>query len=143
MLNRKKSGLNAGKTDTLIGEDTLIEGNIQSRAGLRIEGRIMGDIECAGDVVIGEKGVTHSNVVARNVVNAGTINGSIHAKEMLTITETGKVYGSINVASVIIAKGGLFQGTSRMENKPAESERKKQEDGKPALSKVEKISSAK
>ncbi|CAM3626495.1 bactofilin family protein [Marinicrinis lubricantis] len=127
MLSKKNKEMNPNQTDTLIGEGSTVEGNIKSQAGLRIEGKVTGDIECTGDVTIGEKGSAHSNIKARNVINAGTIEGSVESKGTLNVTSTGKVIGDINVSSLIIAQGGIFQGSSTMELK-AYSPQKLEED---------------
>jgi cytoskeletal protein CcmA (bactofilin family) len=115
LRNKKKK---SPKTiDTLIGEGTVIEGKLITKSSIRIEGTINGDIDCAGDVIIGEKGAAHSNLFAKNVINAGMIQGSITAKELLTITRTGKVLGNIHAPSLSVAEGGTFQGMSRMDMK--------------------------
>lgn len=116
MLRLSKQ-MNLHSTDTLIGEGTVVEGSITSAAGLRIEGHVHGEIHCSGDVTIGEKGLVHCDINARNIMNGGTIHGAVSTRGKLTITQTGKVQGSISVASLAIAEGGLFQGTSRMEAK--------------------------
>jgi cytoskeletal protein CcmA (bactofilin family) len=122
MFSRRKT-LNPNMTDTVIGEGTIIEGNITSAASLRIEGHVTGDIHCTGDVTIGEKGLATSDINARNIINAGTIRGSVTSAGKLTITATGKVQGSIAVAALIIADGGVFQGTSKMEPKPQQNDK--------------------
>lgn len=104
-------------TDTLIGEGTTFEGRIKSEASIRIEGNITGDIECLGDVIIGEHGSVKSNISARDVVLAGTVQGNVVTKGKLTITSTGSLQGNISAASFIIEEGGLFQGNSKMETK--------------------------
>ena len=119
MLARSKNGSDPGATDTLIGEGSRFEGNMNSRASLRIEGEIKGDIECEGDVTIGEKGVAYSNITARNAFIAGTVHGSVSTSEVLNITETGKVFGTISSKTIHIVAGALFQGTCKMDH-PAE-----------------------
>ena len=115
MFKRKKDFMNPNTTDTLIGEGTTFEGRIKSEASIRIEGGITGDIECAGDVIIGEHGIVKSNITARDVVLAGSVQGNIITKGKLTITSTGSLQGNISSASIIIEEGGLFQGNSKME----------------------------
>ncbi len=110
----KEANINPDATDTVIGESSRIEGNITTKASLRIEGQVVGDIETEGDVTIGKKGAANSRITARNVLNAGTIRGSVTTKGELTITETGKMYGDIHVASLNIVSGGQFHGTSEM-----------------------------
>jgi cytoskeletal protein CcmA (bactofilin family) len=119
-----KTGLNPNMTDTLIGEGTIVEGSITSAASLRIEGHVTGDIHCTGDVTIGEKGLAASEITARNIINAGTIRGSVKTTGKLTITATGKVQGNIQVATLVIADGGAFEGTSKMELKPPQQSEK-------------------
>ncbi|BFT75428.1 polymer-forming cytoskeletal protein [Paenibacillus sp. P36] len=119
MFKSKKNLMNPNTTDTLIGEGTTFEGRIKSEASIRIEGGITGDIECAGDVIIGERGVVKSNVSARDVILAGNVHGNITTKGKLTITSTGSLHGNISAASFIIEEGGQFQGNSKMETTSA------------------------
>ena len=109
-----KSKLNPSATDTLIGEGSIFEGNITSQASLRIEGKLIGDIECVGDVTVGERGTARSTVTARNVTVAGEVHGDITVTALLTVTSTGKLYGNVNCQSLVIAEGALFHGHSRM-----------------------------
>lgn len=138
MLKSKKQIISPDTTDTLIGKESVIEGKILSKASLRIEGKITGDIECSGDVSIGEKGLVHSNIKARNVFNAGSIHGSITTKGLLMITNTGKIYGNVSVGSLQIDEGAIFQGTSKMDN-PSNSLTEDLHEVKPLLHKIEKL----
>lgn len=116
MFKPKSTALDPDTTDTLIGEGSVFEGKIKSAAGIRIEGEVVGDIDCEGDVTIGEKGSARSNIVARNIIIAGTVNGDVQAKSKLTITSKGKLHGNLTAASLIIEEGSVFEGTSRMES---------------------------
>jgi cytoskeletal protein CcmA (bactofilin family) len=127
MFKGKKHGRGLHTTDTLIGEGTLFEGKIKSEASIRIEGQITGDVDCAGDVTIGEHGIVKSNVMARNVILAGTVNGNIICKDKLTIHSTGKLYGNTTAQSLIIAEGGTFQGMSKMDTGGDSTNPEKQE----------------
>jgi cytoskeletal protein CcmA (bactofilin family) len=117
MFKKKGSPINPNTTDTLIGEGSVFEGRIRSEASIRIEGLITGDIECTGDVTVGEKGVVRSNILARDVVLAGVVHGNVMTKGKLTITSTGSLHGNTNAASFVIEEGAVFQGSSKMEPK--------------------------
>lgn len=112
----KKTKIAPGTTDTLIGEGSTFEGKIRSRASVRLEGEITGDLECEGDVIIGEKGIARSNVTARNVVLAGTVQGNVSARGKLTIKSTGRLSGNLSAAELSIESGGFFKGISKMED---------------------------
>lgn len=102
-------------TDTLIGQGTLVEGKMICEASLRIEGEYRGDIECKGDVIIGECGVARSNITARDVTVAGRVFGDILTKGRLIITPSGQLTGNIAAHTLIIQDGGMINGTCKME----------------------------
>lgn len=146
MFRFKPSGWTHQKIDTLIGPGTIMDGKLISQSNLRIEGQFIGDIECAGDVTVGENSVLESNISARNVINAGTINGSIRTKEVLRITETGKVFGQISVNALCIVEGGMLHGTCRMEVQSRKEYKKEQAEDKDTpsnVTKIEKITASK
>jgi cytoskeletal protein CcmA (bactofilin family) len=128
MFKTKKKQMNPNITDTLVGEGSLFEGRIKSEASLRIEGMVTGDMECTGDVTVGEHGVVKSNIAARNIIIAGSVHGNIMTKGILKITSTGKLYGNTTAASLMIDEGGIFQGTSKMEVKATQVEKHENEE---------------
>ncbi|MCD1259574.1 polymer-forming cytoskeletal protein [Paenibacillus athensensis] len=143
MFTAKKYAPGRSATDTLIGEGSVLEGSLISAASLRLEGRITGDIECAGDVIIGERGFATSNITAREVILAGRVLGNIEAAGKLTITATGSLQGNIRAAAISIEEGGVFQGMSLMEPKaPAASARTEQPEGGSATGKDKKAAKA-
>lgn len=127
MFKAKKSKINPDTTDTLIGEGTVFEGKIRSEAGIRVEGQIIGDIECSGDVTIGEHGSAHSNITARNVILAGVVHGNVTVQGQLTIRSSGQLYGNLTAQQLNIEAGAVFQGTSKMAGKEQSAAEKKAE----------------
>ncbi len=119
MFKNKKSKIDPNMTDTLIGEGTSFEGKIKSEGGIRVEGEMIGDIECAGDITIGKHGVSRSNIKARNVILAGKVIGNVAASGKLTIKATGQLHGNLSALELSIESGGVFQGSSRMDLKDA------------------------
>ncbi|CAM3624192.1 bactofilin family protein [Marinicrinis lubricantis] len=112
--NKVKQSIDPSTTDTLIGEGSCFEGNLTSQATIRIEGQMKGDIQCEGDVIIGENGDVHSNIRARNLIVAGKLTGDAHAAELLKITSKGQIFGNVRCKSIVIEEGGTFSGSSDM-----------------------------
>jgi cytoskeletal protein CcmA (bactofilin family) len=145
-MRRKNKAPNPNAIDTLVGPCSTVEGKIFSKAGIRIEGRVVGDVHCEGDVTIGVNGRLESNIHARNVYNAGHVEGNVVTRGILSITPTGRVIGDIDVQALNVARGGVFQGQSRMDLKPeevpdafsADSSGKDRNGRKSRLQKVEK-----
>jgi cytoskeletal protein CcmA (bactofilin family) len=133
MLNRKKQGkIDPATTDTLIGEGTSLEGDIKSQASIRLEGRIKGNIECEGDVIIGEKGEAISDISARNVTIAGSVFGNVTTTEKLTITSIGRLHGNACPKILVIEEGGVLMGTSQMNSEVAAASEEKHSEDEPA-----------
>lgn len=122
MFNGKKHKVDLDQTDTLIGRESVFEGSIKSNASIRIEGKIHGDIECAGDCIVGEEGMAYSNIRARNVSIAGKVEGNIIASEKLTILSTGELHGNISTNGLMIEEGGRFSGNSDMTSAKSKKE---------------------
>ncbi|GAE31407.1 bactofilin family protein [Halalkalibacter hemicellulosilyticus] len=114
--------------DTVIGADTTIEGTIKTQTSLRVEGKILGGVECEGDVIVGKDGLVEPSISARNVIIAGTIKGKLHATEKLQIQAGGSFSGKAQMNGMIIEDGARFNGESQMNenNEPTPLEKKDQ-----------------
>lgn len=111
----KENKRSAETTDTLIGQGTVAEGKLECEANLRIEGQFQGEIHCQGQIIIGETGIATSTISGADVIVAGKVVGDIKTKGRLTITGSGRVDGNVDVSKLIIAEGGLLNGSSVME----------------------------
>jgi len=115
MLNRKINA-NINKTETLIGANTEFKGLLTSEAGIRIDGAVTGDIQCKGDVTIGNRGFAVSNIVARNITIGGTVHGDVNSNHKLTINAKGKLIGDHSSNSIHIERGGVIVGKRVIRN---------------------------
>lgn len=111
----RKNAKSHGLTDTLIGQGSLVEGKVQCETNLRVDGAIHGEIDCTGQVIIGESGEARSNIRGANIIVAGRVIGDVSTQGRLTITSSGQVDGNVSVAKLVILEGGLLNGVSTME----------------------------
>jgi cytoskeletal protein CcmA (bactofilin family) len=100
--------------DTLIGVNTVFEGNIESQGTVKIDGKVKGDLKISGDLIIGNNATVIGNIFANNVNLSGTIEGNIHSTGVLKILTTARLYGDIEVHSFVADEGGIFQGKCSM-----------------------------
>ena len=110
----KKNTPNLGNTDSIIGDKTFFEGKIKAHNGIRIDGKIKGEIECQGVVEVGRGGKIEADIVADIVIISGEVVGNILAKDRLEITAQGRVRGDIVTAHLVIDDGVLFEGSCHM-----------------------------
>ncbi|WP_248928762.1 bactofilin family protein [Paenibacillus hamazuiensis] len=110
----KKTAVHPGTTDTLIGEGTVFNGSLSSKADIRIEGQVIGEIHSAGEITIGEKGYVQAEIKTKDIIVAGKLQGKVAASGRLTITSTGQLKGTVQAKALVIDQGAVFQGTSDM-----------------------------
>jgi len=100
--------------ETVIGNNTIIKGEIDSTGTVRIDGRVEGKIKTDGDVIIGGDGEVKADIFSKNVVIGGKVEGNIEAKDRLEVSSTGKLVGNIRANSLKIDEGAVFIGKSEM-----------------------------
>jgi cytoskeletal protein CcmA (bactofilin family) len=95
---------------SVIGATAKIEGKLEIAESIHIECEVGGELNVGGRLVIGEKGLVHADVRTVDAVIMGQYEGTMAATGNVEIAATGRVSGNIHTDSLVIAKGGLFNG---------------------------------
>lgn len=110
----KKPG-STEKILTVVGKDTIITGTLQGAGPVRIDGRVQGEVDVDGEVIIGEGAIIEAVVKGKNVQVAGHLTGNVVARGRLEILVTGLVVGDVDVQSLKVADGAVFRGSCIMQ----------------------------
>jgi cytoskeletal protein CcmA (bactofilin family) len=110
-MKRKR---NPASMDTIIGEHTTFKGDVESDSSIKVIGRVEGDINASGDVVILVNAVVIGNIIAENLVVAGMITGNVHIKRNLRLESTARLKGDMEVNSFVTDEGAVFEGNCKM-----------------------------
>lgn len=102
------------KITTVIGSETEISGVLVSNGTLRIDGKVQGEVQVNGDIIVGEGAVIEASVKGFDIQVAGKIRGDVEAAGKLEIQSTGAVEGDVVVNTLQVADGALFQGKCQM-----------------------------
>lgn len=114
MKNKKLKG--EGGLNTIIGKDSVIEGNIQVEGGLRIDGVVKGKISATETLTVGDEGKIEAEVSAGIAVIGGRVVGNIFAQEKLELQSKAVVEGDITTKNLIVEEGAVFHGNCKMRN---------------------------
>jgi cytoskeletal protein CcmA (bactofilin family) len=114
------------RIDTVIGKGAEFKGTLTSPTGIRVDGKLDGQIENAGDVIVGEGALVVGNIAGRNVTVSGEVQGNIAATSKLDLTPTGRVTGDILWTALTVAEGARFDGKSEMKAKEIKDSEPKQ-----------------
>lgn len=99
-----------------IGTDLAIIGNLVSKGEVQIDGEIQGDIYAA-NIIIGESAKITGSLVAEEVIIRGTVMGSIRGKRVV-LQSSSKVEGDVFHSQLAIEQGAYFEGKSRRTEDP-------------------------
>jgi cytoskeletal protein CcmA (bactofilin family) len=113
--NKKHQSLQIDQQEisTIIGEGYIFTGELQGSSVIRIEGKIIGNVNVEAGVVLGEKGVVDGNITSQSVIVFGTVNGNVKTTQ-LEIKKTGHVNGDISTDTVEIELGAHYNGKLAM-----------------------------
>ena len=102
---------------TLVGEGTLIHGELRFNDGLRIIGEVLGDVTALGDgssiLVISEKARVTGKVSGGHVIINGTVNGPIRSTELLELQPRALIVGDVRYESLEMHQGASIDGELR------------------------------
>lgn len=113
---------------SLIGEGTVLRGDLGCSSGLRIDGQVHGSVICADGkasiVVISDKATVHGMVKAGHVTINGEVRGPIECSGLLELHPLARVFGDITYQTLEMHPGAIIDGQLRPlknANRPAPS----------------------
>lgn len=110
LFNKKSNGLNDQHSiSTLICEGCMIKGDLKAPNFVRIDGQITGDVNIDAGLILGEKGIVNGNIITRELIIYGTVNGNIKATS-LKIESSGKINGEIKTQTLQVEMGAVYNG---------------------------------
>lgn len=99
-------------TTTVIGEGTVVEGNILQGKNADVYGELTGDITLpAGTVRVMQGGKVNGTVRAAGIVVGGEVEGGCEGQSV-TVLAQGVLRGTCRSGEFSIKPGGVFTGTS-------------------------------
>ena len=110
MLRKQNNSGPAGPLLTVLGESARLEGKFNIGESIQIECEVAGEMNVEGKLVIAEKGVVRADVNTAEAIIMGQYEGNMVATGNVEITSTGRVSGNIETDSLVISKGGFFNG---------------------------------
>jgi cytoskeletal protein CcmA (bactofilin family) len=107
--------------ETMVGEHAEIHGRIVTSKSLRIDGKLIGNIEAAQEnkvsIALGKTGHIQGDIYAYRVFIAGQVDGNIYCTERVELHEGAVVNGDISYEQIAIVAGAKLNGLMICRNK--------------------------
>jgi len=72
-----------------------VKGTVTSESDIRIDGKLIGDLQCATKMIIGPTGTIEGDVQCENALIEGAFSGTLKVRSTLHIKENAKIEGDI------------------------------------------------
>jgi cytoskeletal protein CcmA (bactofilin family) len=100
--------------DSLIGASTRIEGNVHFKGGLRIDGRVKGDVIAEADeismLVISEHARVEGQVRVAHLLVNGEVIGPVYSSELLELQPKARITGDVQYKALEMHGGAVVSG---------------------------------
>ena len=106
-----------GGPHNVLATGTTLTGKIETEADFRLDGRVEGEINCKGKIVIGPKGCVKGNIMTINAEIFGNVEGIIRARERLVLKSSADIKGDIFIQTLEIEPGAKLNGSCTMSGK--------------------------
>jgi cytoskeletal protein CcmA (bactofilin family) len=116
MLGQGKKPKSSGaKVDTIIGQQTMIEGNIHFTGGLHVDGRVKGKIIAESGstsvLTVSEHGHIEGDVQVPTVILNGAVTGDVRSDDRIELAAKCKVDGDVFYNLIEMAMGAAVNGS--------------------------------
>jgi cytoskeletal protein CcmA (bactofilin family) len=105
----------SGDLNALLGRGSEFEGKLTFEGTVRIDGKFTGTIVTNDVLVIGEGAKVNAEINCGTVIVHGEINGNVKAKSAVELHHPARMRGNVETPSLMIEKGVVFEGQSKME----------------------------
>lgn len=101
---------------SLVGEGMKVHGELRFSEGLRVDGEICGDVLAAEGyslLIISENARIQGRVKAAHVIINGTVEGPVHATELLELQPHARIVGEVQYQMLEMHQGATIHGELR------------------------------
>ncbi len=104
---------------SVISTTTVIRGGVRGQGSLRVDGRVRGNVEVTGDVVIGPGAEIQGSVSGASLSVSGAVEGDLTGTEAVLLETTARVVGDLRAPRIGISEGAQVRGSVQTEGAPA------------------------
>lgn len=110
-----KSSSSPGELNGFLDAGSHIKGTLHFEDTFRIDGKVTGNVESGGHLIVGENGEVDGEIDVRRVSVSGIVRGQLRARERAEITARGRVYADLTTPILTVEEGAMLEGRCSME----------------------------
>ena len=107
-------GLDTNGQYSKIDKNTILKGSINAQTDIRIDGKLEGDVETTGKVIIGKEASVNGKVICTNADIEGSFKGNLTVSGTLTLKTGSNLEGEVHVQKLVVDSGATFNANCTM-----------------------------
>jgi cytoskeletal protein CcmA (bactofilin family) len=112
--NKKLKEISTTNVSTIIGDGTVIEGDVIFAGGLHIDGKVVGNVSATSEematLTLSKMGAIHGNVNVPIVVIDGEVKGDVAASDRVQLLENSRITGNVAYNLIEMSVGAEVNG---------------------------------
>lgn len=105
-----------------ISQGIKIKGEVTGSEDLFVDGQVDGKLNLVnGSLTVGPNGIVKADVIAREVIVRGRVEGKVSGRDKVQVSSTGQVSGDIQTDRLAIEDGAMMRGKVEAGRLPARS----------------------
>lgn len=117
----RSTGGGGSEVNALLGKGSSFDGKLVFEGTVHINGQFTGEIHSSDTLVVGEGAKVKGDIVVGTLIVMGDVEGTVRARHAVEMHAPARVRGQVSAPQLIIDRGVVFEGTSKMENLEGES----------------------
>ena len=107
---RRRLADRVSSSPTFVGSGSRFTGDLECAGDLVVGGSVIGDGDVQGALTLSDGSSWEGELRAGNAVIAGEVLGSVTVAEKLELRATARIKGSLKARSIAVAKGAIIEG---------------------------------
>lgn len=106
----------SNRASACISQGIRIKGEVTGSEDLFVDGHVEGKVNLSnGSLTVGPNGEVKADIVAREVIVRGRVDGKIIGREKIQLWSTGNVAGDLQTERLMIEDGAVLRGRVEIE----------------------------
>jgi cytoskeletal protein CcmA (bactofilin family) len=97
-----------------LGPNDSLDGRLVFDGSLRVEGHLSGEVECTGDVNVGEDAQAEARIAGEEVTVRGRVRGDVLARTRVRLLGRAVLEGDVSAPRLAVEGGATLNGRVSM-----------------------------
>jgi len=107
-------GIDTNGQYSKIDQNTSLKGRLKAQSDIRIDGKVEGNVEASGKVILGKHAKVVGEITCVNAEIEGFFKGKLFVSGILSLKSTSNIEGEVRTQKLLVESGAIFNAQCKM-----------------------------